>query len=136
MRECGWGILFKLVETAKKKGGQLKIPSEGILLRVFIGESDQWQGKPLFQEIVKLARNREMAGATVIKGVMGFGRHSRLHTAKLLRLSEDLPVIIEIVDSEAKISGFIVDLDNMVAEGLVTIEKANVIMYRPGEETA
>ncbi len=108
----------------------MKIPSDGKLLRVFIGESDKWQGKPLYQEIVRLAKDNGMAGATVIKGFMGFGCKSHMHTTKLLRLSEDLPIIIEIVDSDEKITQFVGDLDKMVREGLVTIEKVNVIMYR------
>lgn len=110
----------------------MKIPSDGTLLRIFIGESDKWHGKPLYQEIVAQAKKKGMAGATAIKGFMGFGCKSHMHTAKLLRLSEDLPVIVEIVDSHEKITGFVVDLDEMVKEGLVTIEKVNVIMYRAG----
>jgi len=112
----------------------MKIPSDGKLLRIFIGESDKWQGKPLYQEIVELARKKGMAGATAIKGFMGFGCKSHMHTTKLLRLSEDLPIVIEIVDSDEKITQFVGDFDEMVQEGLVTIEKANVIMYRAGNE--
>ena len=108
----------------------MKIPSEGKLLRIFIGESDKWNGKPLYEEIVLLAKKQSMAGATAIKGFMGFGLKSHMHTAKLLRLSEDLPIIIEIVDSEEKINSFVPQLETMVKEGLVTLEKANVIMYR------
>jgi len=108
----------------------MKIPAEGKLLRIFIGEADKWQGKPLYEEIVLLAKKNAMAGATVLKGFMGFGCKSHMHTAKLLRLSEDLPIIIEIVDSEEKISQFLLILDEMVKEGLITIEKANVVMYR------
>ena len=108
----------------------MKIPSEGKLLRVFIGELDKWEGQPLYEAIVLLARKNHMAGATVMKGFMGFGCKSHMHTAKLLRLSEDLPIIIEIVDSEEKINQFIPILDEMVQEGLITLEKANVIMYR------
>ena len=108
----------------------MKIPAEGKLLRIFIGEADKWQGKPLYEEIVRLARQEGLAGATAIKGFMGFGCKSRLHTAKLLRLSEDLPVILEIVDSEEKIAAFLPHLDSMVAEGLITLEKVNVILYR------
>lgn len=110
----------------------MKIPSDGKLLRIFIGESDKWQGKPLYQEIVALARKEGMAGATAVKGFMGFGRKSHMHTAKLLRLSEDLPVIIEIVDGAEKIKAFISRLDEMVSEGLVTLEDVSVIMYRSG----
>lgn len=110
----------------------MKIPSDGKLLRIFIGESDKWQGKPLYQEIVTLARKEGMAGATVLKGCMGFGRKSHMHTAKLLRLSEDLPIVIEIVDGTEKIEAFIGHLDQMVSEGLVTLEDVSVIMYRAG----
>lgn len=112
----------------------MKIPADGKLLRIFIGEADKWQGKPLYEEIVYLAKKEKMAGATALKGFMGFGCKSHLHTTKLLRLSEDLPIIIEIVDSEEKINQFIPHLDAMVQEGLVTVEKANVIMYRAGKE--
>ena len=108
----------------------MKIPSDGKLLRIFIGESDKWNGKPLYQEIITLARKKHMAGATAVKGFMGFGCKSHLHTAKILRLSEDLPIIIEIVDSEEKINKFLPRLDVMVKEGLITLEKAQVVMYR------
>ena len=108
----------------------MKIPADGKLLRIFIGEADKWNGKPLYEEIVLLAKKNAMAGATAIKGFMGFGCKSHMHTTKLLRLSEDLPIIIEIVDSEEKINQFLPALDEMVKEGLVTIEKANVVMYR------
>ncbi|MEI8176489.1 MAG: DUF190 domain-containing protein [Candidatus Omnitrophota bacterium] len=111
----------------------MKIPADGKLLRIFIGEADTWKGKPLYEEIVLLARRNALAGATAIKGCMGFGCKSHLHTAKLLRLSEDLPVIIEIVDSEEKISAFLPLLDDMVKEGLVTLEKVNVVMYRAAQ---
>lgn len=108
----------------------MKIPADGKLLRVFIGEADKWQGEPLYEAIVLLAKKEGMAGATVIKGFMGFGCKSHMHTAKLLRLSEDLPIVIEIVDSEEKINKFLPRLDEMVQEGLITLEKVNVIMYR------
>jgi PII-like signaling protein len=108
----------------------MKIPSDGKLLRIFIGEQDKWNGKPLYEEIILLAKKQGMAGATAIKGFMGFGAKSHMHTTKLLRLSEDLPIIIEIVDSEEKINQFIPQIDEMVSEGLVTLEKANVIVYR------
>ena len=108
----------------------MKIPADGKLLRIFIGEADKWEGKPLYEEIVLLAKKNGMAGATAIKGFMGFGCKSHMHTTKLLRLSEDLPIVIEIVDSEEKINQFIPQLDAMVKEGLITLEKANVIMYR------
>ncbi len=108
----------------------MKIPAEGMLLRIFFGEADQLNGKPLYEEIVHLARKEGMAGATAIKGIMGFGCKSHMHTAKLLRLSEDLPIVIEIVDSEDKINAFLPHLDKRVQEGLITLEKAKVIMYR------
>ena len=108
----------------------MKIPADGKLLRIFIGEQDKWKGVPLYEAIVLLAREKKMAGATVLKGCMGFGRKSHMHTAKILRLSEDLPILIEIVDSEEKINAFLPHLDEMVKEGLITLEKANVIMYR------
>jgi uncharacterized protein len=112
----------------------MTIPSEGKLLRIFIGEADRWGGRPLYEAIVEAARRGGMAGATVWKGFMGFGRHSRLHTAKVLRLSEDLPVVIEIVDAAEKIEAFLPTLDQMVQEGLVTLERAEVLMYRaPGK---
>jgi hypothetical protein len=111
----------------------MKIPADGKLLRIFIGEADKWNGKPLYEEIVLLAKKNSMAGATAIKGFMGFGCKSHMHTTKLLRLSEDLPIIIEIVDSEDKINQFLPFLDEMVKEGLITIEKANVVMYRAGK---
>lgn len=110
----------------------MKIPADGKLLRIFIGEADKWQGKPLYEEIILLAKKNGMAGATAIKGFMGFGCKSHMHTTKILRLSQDLPIIIEIVDSEEKINEFIPYLDEMVKEGLITLEKANVIMYRAG----
>ncbi|MBI2071052.1 MAG: DUF190 domain-containing protein [Elusimicrobia bacterium] len=108
----------------------MKIPTDGKLLRIFIGEADRWQGQPLYEAIVLEAKKEGLAGATAIKGFMGFGCKSHLHTAKLLRLSEDLPIVIEIVDSEEKISKFLPKLDAMVQEGLVTLEKVQVVMYR------
>jgi uncharacterized protein len=97
---------------------------------IFIGEADKWKGKPLYEEIILLAKKNGMAGATAVKGFMGFGCKSHMHTSKLLELSTDLPIIIEIVDSEENISKFIPLLDEMVLEGLITLEKVNVIMYR------
>jgi PII-like signaling protein len=108
----------------------MKIPEEGKLLRIFIGEQDKWDHKPLHEAIVYLAKKEGLAGATAIKGFLGFGCKSHLHTTKLLRLSEDLPIIIEIVDSEEKIQKFLPKLDEMVKEGLITLEKATVVMYR------
>lgn len=108
----------------------MKIPEDGFLLRVFIGESDQWRGRPLYEAIVLKARELHLAGATVLRGPMGFGATSRLHTAKVLRLSEDLPMVVEIVDREEKIDELLVHVDEMVQEGLVTIEPVRVIKYR------
>ncbi len=106
------------------------IPRDGKLLRIFVGEQDRWQGQPLYEAIVQLARREELAGATCVKGFLGFGAKSHLHTVKLLRLSEDLPIIIEIVDSEEKIQQFLLQLDPMISDGLVTLEKAEVLLYR------
>lgn len=108
----------------------MKIPAEGKLLRVFVSEQDKWKGMPLYEAIVNLALKEKLAGATVLKGCMGFGCNSHMHTAKLMRLSEDLPMIVEIVDSEEKITGFLPHLEEMVREGLITLESVNVIMYR------
>ncbi len=110
----------------------MNLPEEGMLLRIFAGESDQYKGKALYEQIVIKARELNLAGATVIRGIMGFGAHSRMHTAKLLRLSEDLPVIIEIVDTEEKLNTLLPFLDEMVKEGLITLEKVRVIKYRHG----
>lgn len=108
----------------------MQIPHEAILLRIFIGESDRWEHKPLYEAIVLKARELHLAGATVLRGPMGFGKSSRLHTAKILRLSLDLPLVIEIVDSEEKIQAFLPVLDPMLRGGLVTTEKVSVIEYR------
>ncbi|RME36391.1 MAG: DUF190 domain-containing protein [Planctomycetota bacterium] len=108
----------------------MKIPQQGYLLRIFIGEHDQWEGKPLYEAIVLKARELQLAGATVLRGPMGFGAHSRLHTTKILRLSEDLPIVIEIVDSKEKIDELQPHIDAMVQEGLVTLEKVQIIKYR------
>lgn len=108
----------------------MKLPEEGMLLRIFIGESDQYQGKALYEQIVLKARELNLAGATVLRGLMGFGADSRMHTAKLLRLSEDLPVVVEIVDTQEKLDMLMPFLDQAVQEGLITLEKARVIKYR------
>jgi hypothetical protein len=108
----------------------MQIPTDAVLLRIFIGESDRWEHKPLYEAIVLKARERHLAGATVLRGPMGFGKSSRMHTAKILRLSMDLPLVIEIVDSEEKINAFLPVLDEMMKGGLVTLEKAKVIDYR------
>jgi PII-like signaling protein len=108
----------------------MKLPEEGKLLRIFIGEGDTCHGKPLYEAIVLKAREMNLAGATVVRGIMGYGANSRLHTSKVLRLSEDLPVIIEIVDTEEKIRLLLPFLDEHVTEGLITMEKVQVIRYR------
>jgi uncharacterized protein len=107
----------------------MDIPQDAMLLRIFIGEDDKFRGRPLYEAIVLQARETHLAGATVWRGPMGFGRSSRLHTAKILRLSEDLPLVIEIVDSEEKVQGFLPILDGMMQGGLVTLEKAKVLRY-------
>jgi PII-like signaling protein len=108
----------------------MKLPSEAELLRIFIGESDRRDGRPLYEVIVEEARRRGMAGATVLRGTLGFGANSRIHTAKILRLSEDLPMVIEIVDSPERIAAFLPELDTMIGEGLVTLERVRLITYR------
>lgn len=108
------------------------LPKEGKLLRIFIGENDKYEGRPLYEWIVHKARERELAGATVLRGLEGFGAHSRLHTAKILRLSSDLPIVVEIVDSSEKIESFLPLIDDAVGEGLVTVERVEVHFYRPG----
>ena len=108
----------------------MKLPAEAELLRIYIGEADKYEGKPLYEAIVHLARQIGMAGATVLRGLMGFGADSRMHTAKILRLSEDLPIIIEIVDRTDRIEALLPKLDQMIKEGLVTIETIRVIAYR------
>lgn len=110
----------------------MKLPEEGLLLRIFIGESDMYQGKPLFEQIVLKARELHLAGATAIRGIMGFGAHSRLHTAKILRLSLDLPIVIELVDTEENLNKLMPFLDETVQEGLITLEKVKIIKYRHG----
>lgn len=111
----------------------MQIPHEAVLLRIFIGENDKWQHQPLYEAIVMKAREMHLAGATVLRGPMGFGHSSRLHTAKILRLSEDLPLVIEIVDSREKIDEFLPVLDSMIGSGLVTLETVRVLQYgKPG----
>ena len=108
----------------------MEIPNESILLRIFIGESDKWHHQPLYEAIVFKAREQHLAGVTVLRGAMGFGKSSRMHTSKILRLSVDLPLVIEIVDSEEKIYAFLPVLDGMISGGLVTLEKVRVLHYR------
>ncbi len=111
----------------------MSIPEDALLLRIFIGEDDKYKGRPLYRVIVEAAREQDLAGATVFRGPLGFGKSSRLHTAKILRLSEDLPLIIEIVDAGEKIEAFVKQLDGMVGGGLVTLEKVRVVKYRAGD---
>jgi uncharacterized protein len=107
----------------------MQIPPNAVLLRIFIGEDDKYRGRPLYEAIVLKARELQLAGATILRGPMGFGHSSRLHTAKILRLSEDLPIVIEIVDSEEKIEAFLPQLEEMMGSGLVTLEKVRVLQY-------
>ena len=112
----------------------MQIPQDAVLLRIFIGESDRHRHQPLYEAIVLKAREMQMAGATVLRGPMGFGKSSHLHTAKILRLSMDLPIVIEIVDSEEKVNAFLPVLDEIMGGGLVTLERAKVIRYQDREK--
>jgi len=114
----------------------MMLPREGCLLRVFVGESDRHEGMPLFEWLVRRARERGLAGATVLRGVEGYGARSRLHTAKILRLSSDLPIVVEIVDTADKIEAFLQEVDAAVAEGMATVEKVDVRFYRAAKESA
>jgi len=107
----------------------MQLPKDAVLLRIFFGEGDKFHGKPLYEAIVLKARELHLAGATVLRGPMGFGASSRLHTSKILRLSEDLPLIVEIVDTEEKIDAFLPVLDAMMGSGLITLEKVKVLRY-------
>lgn len=107
----------------------MKLEGEGKLLRIFIGESDRWEGQPLYEAIVRRVREAGGAGATVLRGIEGFGAHSRIHTARILRLSEDLPIVIEVVDRADRIEGLLPLLDEMIREGLVTIERVDILKY-------
>jgi len=109
-------------------------PTEGYLLRIFIGESDRRGGQPLYEWLVLKAREEGLAGATVLRGLMGFGAHSRLHTFKIERLSEDLPIVVEVVDSRDKLEKFLAQIDGEIAEGLATLEKAEVRFYRTSRD--
>ena len=111
----------------------MKLPENAMLLRIFLGENDKYDGKPLYEAIILKARELHLAGATVLRGPMGYGHASRIHTAKILRLSDDLPLVIEIVDGEEAINGFLPLLDRMMTGGLVTLEKVKVLHY--GERT-
>jgi PII-like signaling protein len=108
----------------------MEIPQESVLLRIFIGESDRWHHQPLYEALVLKAREMHLGGATVLRGVMGYGKSSRLHTSKILRLTMDLPVVVEIVDSEERINAFLPQLEQMMTDGLVTLERARVIHYK------
>jgi PII-like signaling protein len=113
----------------------MQIPKDAVLLRIFIGESDRADHKPLYEAIVLKAREMHLAGATVLRGPMGFGKSSRMHTSKIIRLSMDLPLVIEIVDSKEKINEFLPALEGMIGGGLVTLEKVEVVHYRSGEDS-
>ena len=112
-----------------KMGATMQVPREAVLLRVFIGEDDKFGHLPLYEAIVLKARETHLAGATVLRGPIGFGHSSHIHTTKILRLSQDLPIVIEIVDSEEKIAAFVTVLDGMIGSGLVTLEKVQVLRY-------
>ena len=107
-----------------------RLEGEGTLLRIFIGESDTWHGKPLYQAIVERVRAEGLAGATVVRGIEGFGADSRVHTSRILRLSEDLPIVVEIVDTAERIDAVLPILDEMVDEGMVTLERVRIVAYR------
>ena len=111
----------------------MKLEGEGLLVRIFVGESDRWDGMALYEAIVQRARDKGLAGATVLKGIEGFGAHNFIHTTRILRLAEDLPIVIEIVDQKAKIEAFLPELDELIPEGLVTLEPVQVILYRVRE---
>ena len=113
-----------------------RLEGEGKLLRIFIGESDRWHGRPLYQAIVERVRKEGLAGATVIRGIEGFGAKSHLHTSRILRLSEDMPVVVEIVDTAERVDGLLPLLDEMVADGLVTIEPVHVVSCRAASSGA
>lgn len=112
----------------------MTLSREGKLLRIFIGENDRYEKLPLFEWIVRKAREEGLAGATVLRGLEGYGAHSRLHTAKILRLSSDLPIVIEIIDTADRIEGFLPLIDDAISEGLATIENVEVHFYRPGSD--
>ncbi len=111
----------------------MMLPEQGCLLRIFVGEGDRFEGKSLYEWIVWQARQEGWAGATVLRGMMGFGPGSRVYTSKILRLSKDLPVVIEIVDTYEKLEGFVAVIDRAIVKGLVTLERCRVRLYRGGE---
>ena len=110
----------------------MKLEGTGLLVRIYLGESDQWHGKPLYQAIVERLRTKGLAGTTVLRGIEGFGAKQHLHSTRLLTLSEDLPILIEVVDEETKIRAALPELDEMLGDGLMTLEKVEVIAYRAG----
>ena len=112
----------------------MELPEDALLLRIFIGESDRYHHRPLYEAIVVKAREMHMAGATVLRGPMGFGASSRIHTAKIIQLSMDLPIVIETVDTEEKLNSFLPVLDEMMSGGLITLEKARVIRYSAAKD--
>jgi uncharacterized protein len=120
---------FLRSQYCRNRKQPMHLPEDAVLLRIFIGESDRYQHRPLYEAIVLKARELQMAGATVLRGPMGFGKSSHLHTAKILRLSMDLPIVIEIVDSDEKVNAFLPVLDEMMGGGLITIERTKVIRY-------
>ena len=113
----------------------MMLPEEGYLLRIFIGESDRHEGKLLHEWIVTKAREEGLAGATAIRAIMGFGAHSRLHTFKIERLSQDLPIIVEIVDTREKLEKFLALIDNVIVEGMATLEEVRIHFYRPAQKS-
>jgi PII-like signaling protein len=120
------------IRSDNREGAKMTVPKNAVLLRAFIGEDDRYKGSPLYECIVMKARELHVAGATVLRGAMGFGHSSRVHTTKILRLSQDLPLVVEIVDSEDKVNGFLPILDEMMTSGLVTLEKVQVLQYGEG----
>ena len=111
----------------------MKVEGQGLLARIYVGESDQWHGKPLYQAIVALLRDRGIAGATVLRGIEGYGASAHLHTSRLLQLSQDLPVVVEVVDQEDRLRAILPELDGMVVGGLITLERVEVFAYRGAE---
>lgn len=114
----------------------MRLEGTGLLVRIYIGEADTWEGRPLYEAIVHLLRSRGIAGATVLRGIEGYGRSARLHTSRILRLSEDLPVLVEVVDREDRLREVLPELDAMVRDGLITLEKVEIIVYRSSNEPA
>jgi uncharacterized protein len=113
----------------------MKLEGTGLLLRIYLGESDHWHGKPLYQAIVERMRERGLAGSTVLRGIEGFGAKQHLHTSRILRLSEDLPILIEAVDTEDKIRAILPEIDEMLGDGLITLERVEVLAYRAAKRS-